>query len=135
MGWLEVLALLKRVVPLLTRVAPMLETFLASRSGSRAGTDAEFQRVAGDIRAQLTATADQHGSVADLLAVQGAQIESLAKNLDGARGENDRISARLLQIETTAEALARTLRWVMVLLVIVLLIAIGLTVLVLRDLR
>lgn len=135
MGWLEVLALLKRVVPLLTRVAPMLETFLASRSGSRAGTDAEFQRVAGDIRAQLTATADQHGSVADLLAVQGAQIESLAKNLDGARGENDRISARLLQIETTAEALARTLRWVLVLLVIVLLIAVGLTVLVLRDLR
>ncbi len=132
MGWLEVLALLKRVVPLLTRVAPMLETFLASRSGSRAGSDAEFQRVAGDIRAQLTATADQHDSVADLLAVQGAQIASLAKNLDGARVENDRISARLLQIETTAEALARTLRWVITLLVLTLLVCIGLSVLLLR---
>lgn len=132
MGWLEVVALLKRVLPLLTRVAPMLETFLASRSGSRAGTDAEFQRVAGDIRAQLTATADQHGSVADLLAVQGAQIASLAKNLDGARGENDRISARLLEIEITAAALARSLRLTMVLLVIILLVCVGLVVLLLR---
>ena len=135
MGWFEVLALLKRLMPLLARVTPMLETFIASRIGVHAGNDAEFQRVAGDIRAQLTATADQHGSVAELLAVQGAQIASVAKNVDSLRGGTDRFAARLLEIEITTAALTRSIRWVMALLVSLLAVCLGLGLLLFQHMR
>ena len=57
MGWLELLALLKRVLPLLDRLAPVLESAVAGRFSGRA----EAERLASAALAE-TGPGDLRGS-------------------------------------------------------------------------
>lgn len=81
MGWMEVLALLKRIAPLLGRLAPMLETFLATRAGGRADTDA-LERLSGDIKSQLATAGEQHTGLADAVRSQAALLAELTRQVD-----------------------------------------------------
>lgn len=123
MGWLEVLALLKRMMPLLSRVAPMLETFLATRGGARTENTAALEQVAGDLKVQLAAAAGNHDALATLLEKQGTQIAALASSV---RLENDRMAASLLETETAVRELSLGLRKLAILLVILLAACLGL---------
>ncbi len=128
MGWLEVLALLKRFLPLLTRVAPMLETFVAARAGSKGDIDAALERMADNVKSQLAATGQKHDGVAELLGTQAVQVTALAESIRKLQATDDRTAARLLEIESAINALARTLRRMTVLLVSLLVACIGLLV-------
>ncbi len=126
MGWLEVLAQLKRVLPLLTRVAPLLESFLAVRGSTRGDTEAALERFAGDVKGQLAATALKHDSVAELLDAQAVQIAALTESVRQIHAREDRVAAGLLEIETAISELSRMLRKWAILLVALLLGCLGL---------
>ncbi len=133
MGWLEVLALLKRIAPLLGRLAPMLEALLATRAGSRADSDAALARIADDMRGQLAATGEKHDSLADTLAAQAAQIAALSDSVGQLRKMEGRNAEAFLDLQTSVAALRKLLRMVLAILIVLLLACAGLlAVLVLR---
>ncbi len=102
MGWLEVLALLKRLGPALARVVPMLEVFAASRGGSRADAEA-LDRLAGE----LASVAKSHAAFAESLAGQAGQVAALSGDLRHMRDADERSAARLLEGETQVASLGK----------------------------
>ncbi|MGI4756081.1 MAG: hypothetical protein ACRYGF_04440 [Janthinobacterium lividum] len=127
MGWLELLPLLKRLLPLLSRMAPMLETFIATRSGKLAETEAA-DRLHENLKTHLADTAQKHDLVSELLLAQAGQIKGLLENMARQRAVEDRTAARLLEIESSVAALARTLRSAIILLGLLMLASIALLV-------
>lgn len=111
MGWMEVLALLKRIAPLLGRLAPMLETFLATRTGGRADTDA-LERLSGDIKGQLASAGEQHTGLADAVRSQAALLSELTRQMDL---QHQRGKAAETQLDGLARSLADLRRTVLLL--------------------
>lgn len=128
MGWMEILALLKRIAPLLGRLAPTLEAFLASRN-SRTETDAALERVASDLRGHLSASGE---NLAELLAAQSAQIKATAEHVSSLRAADERTAAQLLALETSFSTLTRLLRWAAAVLFLLLLACLVLLIVLLR---
>ena len=133
MGWLEVLALLKRILPLLGRVAPMLEAFLAARAGSSTEADVAFQRFGEDLRADREAAAKKHDNVAAMLASQDLHITAIRSDLRQMRETADRDVARLLALEYQLATVSKWLRLLILLTVAVLLLCAVLLVMLLRH--
>lgn len=102
MGWMEVLALLKRIAPLLGRLAPMLEAFLATRAGGRADTDALAQ-LSGDIKSQLASAGEQHTGLADAVRSQAGLLQELTRQVDLA---HQRGQANETQLDSLSRQLA-----------------------------
>ena len=102
MGWMEVLALLKRIAPLLGRLAPMLETFLATRAGGRVDTDA-LERLSGDIKGQLASAGEQHSGLADAVRSQAGLLQELTRQVDLA---HQRGQANETQLDSLSRQLA-----------------------------
>lgn len=135
MGWFEVLAQLKRILPLLSRLAPMLETFLATRGGVRTETGTVVDRMRSDLQEQVSAAAQKQDGITVLLEEQARQTALLTANVSQVRHENDRVSARLLEIETALAAVARGLRKIAITVISLLILCIGLLIaLLLRSL-
>ena len=108
MGWMEVLALLKRIAPLLGRLAPMLETFLATRAGGRADTDA-FERLSGDIKGQLASAGEQHTGLADAVRGQAALLTQLTQQVDLAHQRGKTTESQLDGLSRRVDELRRTM--------------------------
>ena len=107
MGWMEVLALLKRIAPLLGRLAPMLETFLATRAGGRADADA-LQRLSGDIKGQLAVTGEQHSDLADAVRSQASLLAELTGHVERAHLRSKAAETQLDDVARSLMALQRT---------------------------
>ena len=108
MGWLEVLALLKRIAPLLGRLAPMLETLLANRMGSRADTDA-LERLSGELRGQLAATGEQHGDLAEAVRTQAALLHTLAGHVERSHAAGQAAEIQLAELRAALASQKRRL--------------------------
>jgi CHASE3 domain sensor protein len=107
MGWLEVLTMLKRLVPLLTRVAPMLETFIATRGAVR-NDSAALERVAGGLKSDLLSTTAAHRTeIEAAFSVQAAELRDIRVELKHLREEQ---ASRLAEVERGVAATQRTLR-------------------------
>ena len=107
MGWMEVLALLKRIAPLLGRLAPMLETFLATRAGGRADTEA-LERLSGDIKGHLAVTGEQHSGLADAVRSQAALLAELTQQVERTHLRGKAVERRMDEVAQSVAALRRT---------------------------
>ncbi len=108
MGWMEVLALLKRIAPLLGRLAPMLETFLATRAGGRADTDA-LERLSGAIKGQLASAGEQHSGLADAVRSQAGLLQELTRQIDLAHQRARATESQLDGLSRRLDDLRRTM--------------------------
>ncbi len=106
MGWLEVLALLKRLGPTLTRLVPMLEMFVASRGGSRGDTEAT-NSLHTEIKDELAAAARNHAALVESFAGHASQMAVLRDDLRSMREADESAAARLLALEVQVAALAK----------------------------
>ena len=131
MGWMEVLALLKRIAPLLGRLAPMLEAFLATRTGSRVESDAALERLAADMHGQLQGVGEKHESLAGALAAQATQIAALADSLSQLRKMEGRNAEALLELQTDLTGIRKLLQSLAAVVVLLLVTCVALLVMLL----
>ena len=111
MGWLEVLALLKRLLPLLNRVAPMLETFVAARGGARADVDAAAERLSSELKLHAEAGGRAGADLQQAIERQGSQIGSLAAGVAVLRRSAEAEAARMEAVERQLKSLRQSLLW------------------------
>ncbi len=109
MGWFEVLALLKRLAPMLSRIAPMLEAFMVTRGGTRADTEA-LDRLANDIKSELASASRSYNALTDLVSGQSTQVAALRDDLRHIREADERGASRLLEVEMQVAALGKSVR-------------------------
>jgi CHASE3 domain sensor protein len=132
MGWLEVLAMLKRLLPLLTRVAPMLESYVGGRVAGRDDT-AAFERIAGELKQDLISTTAAHRTeVEAALAEQSGHLRELAEELRRLRVAEEERAAALAEVQQRLAAVQGSLKLLTVGVVLIL-VAIGAAVVVLRH--
>ena len=111
MGWLELIALMKRVLPLLSSVAPMLESYVGARGGVRGDAEA-IERLSGDLKAQLAGAVQNHVDLKDSLDTQSQRLQQLVDELQRMRAADVEKSARLETMERNVTANTRLLRTV-----------------------
>ena len=110
MGWLELLSLLKRVLPLLTRVAPMLETYVGGRLAGRDDSVA-LERIAANLKHDLAATsATQRTETQAALAEQASHLRELTAEIRLLRVADDERSARLADVQQRLAVMQTMLR-------------------------
>ncbi len=131
MGWLELIALLKRVLPLLSRLAPMLESYIGARGATRGDAEA-FDRLSGDLKTQLAGAAENHADLKGLLEAQSSVLQQLSDELHRQRAAEAEKLARLVQIQQQIAANTRLLRLASLLTFVLLLACIGLLIALLR---
>ena len=127
MGWLELIALMKRLLPLLSRVAPMLETYLGARGAVRGDTEA-IDRLSGDLQAQLASGTQNHLALSDALEAQNSRLLHLSDELQHLRAAQAEGVGRFDRMERQVASAGRLLRTVSVLTVVLLLACVGLLV-------
>jgi hypothetical protein len=107
MGWLEVLAMLKRLLPLLTRVAPMLESYVGGRVAGRDDA-ALLERVAGEFKTELIATTAVHRTETQAaLAEQAAELRDIRMELKHLREEQ---AARIAEADLRNASMQQSIR-------------------------
>jgi DNA repair exonuclease SbcCD ATPase subunit len=145
MGWLELIALMKRILPLLSRLAPLLEGYIGGRGAARGDAEA-FENLRGDLKSQREATTQNHAdltsllnAVDDRLSAQSARLQHHSDELQHLRAADAENQARLENIEQqVAEssrqtaANARLLRIASLLTVFLLLACVGLLIALMR---
>ena len=125
MGWLELLAMMKRVLPLLGRLAPMLETYVAAR-GATQGDAGALDHLSADLQAQIAATAQNHVDLKDTLEAQSDRLQRLADEVRHLRTAESGLNVRLEYIEEQIASNVRLLRIAAVVAVTLLLACVGL---------
>jgi hypothetical protein len=99
MGWLEVLAMLKRLLPLLTRVAPMLESYAGGRVAGRDDT-AALERISNDLKQHLiSTTAANRTETEAALAQQTALLRDLTEEVHRLRASGDERATQLAGLQ------------------------------------
>lgn len=125
MGWFELIALMKRVLPLLSRVAPMLETYLATRGATRGDGEA-LDRLSGEVKTHLATLSQSHADLKSALDTQNDRLLQISDELRQLRSADVANSIRLEYTEQQIASALRMLRAVSVLMVALLLACIGL---------
>ncbi len=124
MGWLELLPLMKRALPLLLRLVPMLEATLASRSAARA-----------ELALPASITADAAQSQNDVLAVLEAhsgQLATLAEDVKRLGTADEFFAKRFQSMEDQVSGLQTLLKAFATTMVLLLLVAVVLLVVLVR---
>ncbi|SEB55925.1 hypothetical protein [Terriglobus roseus] len=99
MGWLEVLAMLKRLLPLLNRIAPMLESYVGGRIAGRDDT-AALERISTDLKQHLIATAAASRSETETeLAQQTAILRELTEEVRRLKASGDERASQLAGLQ------------------------------------
>lgn len=106
----------------------MLETFVATRSGFRAETEATLERFTGIFDGEVANASKRHEDLSQLLATQAADLNAMRSEVAKVRASDERTTARLVQIETLISEFGRKLRIAVVTLGVLLVICIGLLV-------
>lgn len=127
MGWLELLALLKRVLPLLSRVAPMLESYVVARGATRDDSEA-LDRLSAELKTHLAAANEHQSVLRDTLDIQNERLLHLSDELQRLRTAGTENSAKLEQIERQIASTSRLLRLALLPVMALLLVCVGLLV-------
>ena len=114
MGWLEVLALLKRLLPLLSRVAPMLEAFVVSRATNGKDAEAAVQRVTAELKSELegefAAAAESRALLTRTLADHSERLRLMGDEVERLRVASGEHDARMEAVEMQIARLVRSLK-------------------------
>jgi hypothetical protein len=123
MGWLEVLAMLKRLLPLLTRVAPLLESYVGGRIAGR-DEAAAIERVAADLKHDLIATTAAHRTETEAaLAEQTALLRELTEEVRWLHAAEEARAAQLATVQERLGSLQTTMRLLAIGIVLILILA------------
>jgi chromosome segregation ATPase len=128
MGWLEVLSQLQRLVPLMTRLAPVLESYVGARGAaaldSKATQDA-LARMANELKGNAEiATADQ-AQLREALQQQHAQMTAINDELHQIGLAQEQAARHVSELNIQITEVASSLKIVTALLVVLLLLCVG----------
>jgi len=126
MGWLDIIPLLQKVVPLLARGVPMLEVFVNSRGNAREEMRASFDQFTTQIRGDITS---QNAELSDALAANTEHLGHLSSDVARLRTITEEQSTRIAASEQKIASMAGSLRALLILTGVLLLICIVLLVL------
>ena len=100
---------MKRVLPLLGRIAPMLETYVAARGATRADTEA-IDRLQSELKAQGEAGTLNHTDLKKALEAHGNSLSQLSEQVQQLRADERERFAQMQAMEAQTAQNARLLR-------------------------
>lgn len=123
--------ILFELLPHLTRLVPMADRYLTTRTASEKAQEAALAALGAEVRGELGQLGEVHTGIQRQLQDQGAQLSELAVEVTRARMGVENMEARVAGLERSAAAM----RWLVVAALVGLAGAIGLLVAVLVRLR
>ena len=123
--------ILLELLPHLTRLVPMADRYLTTRTASEKAQEAALAALGAEVRGELGQLGEVHTGIQRQLQDQGAQLSELAVEMTRARIGVESMEARVAGLERSAAAM----RWLAVAALVGLAGAIGLLVAVLVRLR
>ncbi len=100
---------LLELLPHFTRLIPMADKYLSSRSASERAQEAALASLAGDVRLDLGQVAEVHAGVQRALEEQAAQISEIAVEGTRTRLGVESVESRVAKLEQTASNMQRLL--------------------------
>jgi chromosome segregation ATPase len=123
--------ILFELLPHLTRLVPMADRYLTTRTASEKAQEAALAALGAEVRGELGQMGEVHTGIQRQLQDQGAQLSELAVEVTRARMGVESMEARVAALERSAAAM----RWLAVAALVGLAGAIGLLLAVLERLR
>jgi len=123
--------ILFELLPHLTRLVPMADRYLTTRTASEKAQEAALAALGAEVRGELGQMGEVHTGIQRQLQDQGAQLSELAVEVTRARMGVESMEARVAALERSAAAM----RWLAVAALVGLAGAVGLLVAVLERLR
>lgn len=133
MGWLDIIPLLQKALPLLVRAVPMLEVFVNTRGNARDEMRTTLDQFSTQLRGELAASNGNHTELADAIAANNEHLKILSADLTRLRTTTEEQSTRLATSEAQIATMAGTLRTLLILTGVLLLICIVLLILLLTH--
>jgi chromosome segregation ATPase len=112
--------LLFELLPHFSRLMPMADKYLSTRSASEKAQEAALAALAGEVRGELGKVTEANAGVSRQLQEQGSQIAELGVDVARARMGVESVEARVGKLEKTV-ALAVKLLWTVLVLLVMLL--------------
>ena len=127
--WPKVLAQLLDLLPHVSRLLPMADKFLTSKTAGEKANEAALAALAEDVRGGLGQVTAAHAGLYRKLQEQSAQIDAASEELKRARLSIEQIELRLVSLETR---IASVVLWIKLGIPALLLLAIAILVLLLQ---
>ncbi|SDE87241.1 hypothetical protein [Terriglobus roseus] len=126
MGWLDIIPLLQKVVPLLARGVPMLEVFVNSRGNAREEMRASFDQFTTQVRDDITS---HNAELSDALAANTERLGHLSSDVARLRSITEAQATQITATKQQMNAMAAKMRLLVVLISILVVLCICLLVL------
>lgn len=123
MGWLDIIPLLQKLLPLLARGVPMLEVFVSSRGNTREEMRTTFDQFSTQVRGDI---ASHQAELSDALAANTERLGHLSSDVARLRSITDAQAAQIAATEQQVSAMAAKLRLLVVLTSVLVVLCIGL---------
>jgi chromosome segregation ATPase len=123
--------ILFELLPHLTRLVPMADRYLTTRTASEKAQEAALAALGAEVRGELGQLGEVHTGIQRQLQDQGAQLSELAVEVTRARMGVENMEARVGGLEKSVTAM----RWLAVAALVGLAAAVGLLVAMLERLR
>jgi chromosome segregation ATPase len=103
--WPKVIAQLFELLPHITRLVPLADKYLSSKSASEKANDAAMAAMAEGVRGDLGQVTKAHAGLYRQLQDQSAQIAEVAEEVKRARLSMEQHEHRMLALESNVAAL------------------------------
>jgi hypothetical protein len=103
--WPKVIAQLFELLPHITRLVPLADKYLSSKSASEKSNDAAMAAMAEGVRGDLGQVTKAHAGLYRQLQDQSAQIAEVAEEVKRARLSIEQHEHRMLAVESNVAAL------------------------------
>jgi chromosome segregation ATPase len=126
--WPKVIAQLFELLPHITRLVPMADKYLSSKTASEKANEAAMAAMADGVRGDLGQVAKAHAGLYRQLQEQSAQIAEVAEEVKRARLSIEQHDHRMVALEQHVTSLAGWVKAGVSLLVVLVAVVIGLLV-------
>src|ERR1700742_804541 len=126
--WQKVIAQLFELLPHITRLVPMADKYLSSKTASEKANEAAMAAMAEGVRGDLGQVTKAHAGLYRQLQEQSAQIAQVGEDVKAARLAVEQHEARMVAIESKIAAFEWWIKGGISLLVVLAGVAIGLLV-------
>jgi hypothetical protein len=126
--WPKVIAQLFELLPHITRLVPMADKYLSSKTASEKANEAAMAAMAEGVRGDLGQVTKAHAGLYRQLQEQSAQIAVVGEDVKAARLAVEQHEARMIALESRVAAFEWWIKCGISLLVVLAAVAIGLLV-------
>jgi hypothetical protein len=103
--WPKVIAQLFELLPHITRLVPMADKYLSSKTASEKATEAAMTAMADGVRGDLGQVTKAHAGLYRQLQDQSAQITEVGEEVKRTRLSVEQHESRMVALETTVSSL------------------------------